>query len=100
MKTFPLIPCVLLLALADPAAAQDNGDRNGPAAPCQAQPQDDAREPPVANGGGESTSTLGPCGGVLQPPPSGDQGMTQPPPDQGKTPVIKPGEVPAQPPKQ
>lgn len=55
---------------------------------------------PADAGNGISTADLGSCGGVLQPPPSGDQGMTQPPPDQGKTPVIKPGEVPVQPPKQ
>jgi len=101
MKTFVLLPCSLLLVLAGPAIAQDS-EQN--AAPCQAQPQpQDGSQKPIDNGnnGNDGSSTkLGSCGGVLQPPPSGDQGMTQPPPDQGKTPVIKPGEVPAQPPKQ
>ena len=103
MKTFVLLPCAMLLALAGPAVAQDS-DQN--ATPCQVQPQDGSQKPPAADGGsvnsdsGDLTATLGSCGGVLQPPPSGDQGMTQPPPDEGKTPVIKPGEVPMQPPKQ
>ena len=103
MKLFVFLPCALL-ALAGPAAAQDSGQGSGqgaPSAPCQAQPQDGGQKPPPANdGNGNSTANLGSCDGVLQPPPSGDQGMTQPPPDQGKTPVIKPDEVPAQPPKQ
>lgn len=99
MKIFVFLPCALL-ALAGPAAAQDSGE-GSPPAPCQAQPQDGGQQPPPADdGNGNSTADLGSCGGVLQPPPSGDQGMTQPPPDQGKTPVIKPGEVPVQPPKQ
>lgn len=99
MKIFVFLPCALL-ALAGPAAAQDS-DEGAPPAPCQAQPQDGGQQPPPADdGNGNSTADLGSCGGVLQPPPSGDQGMTQPPPDQGKTPVIKPGEVPVQPPKQ
>ncbi|MER8432458.1 hypothetical protein [Mesorhizobium caraganae] len=99
MKIFVFLPCALL-ALAGPAAAQDNGE-GAPPVPCQAQPQDGGQQPPPADAGnGNSTADLGSCGGVLQPPPSGDQGMTQPPPDEGKTPVIKPGEVPVQPPKQ
>ncbi|TGV41581.1 hypothetical protein EN811_26190, partial [bacterium M00.F.Ca.ET.168.01.1.1] len=40
------------------------------------------------------TGKLKPCGGVLQPPPTGDQGMAQPAPEEGNMPVIKPGEVP------
>lgn len=96
MKIFVLLPCTLL-ALAGSAAAQDSGQN---AAPCQAQPQDGGNQPAPADGNGDSSGKLGSCDGVLQPPPSGDQGITPPPPDQGKTPVIKPGEVPAQPPKQ
>ena len=99
MKIFVFLPCALL-ALAGPAAAQDSGEGTPPV-PCQAQPQDGGQQPPPTDdGNGNSADKLGSCDGVLQPPPSGDQGMTQPPPDQGKTPVIKPGEVPAQPPKQ
>ena len=98
MKIFVFLPCALL-ALAGPAAAQDSDGT--PPVPCQAQPQDGGQKPPAADdGNGSSADKLSSCDGVLQPPPTGDQGMTQPPPDQGKTPVIKPGEVPVQPPKQ
>jgi len=102
MKRLAMLPCVLVLALAGPAAAQGN-DPNAaaPASPCQAEPQgqNSGQQPPPA-AGTDLSAKLDPCDGVLKPPPSGDQGMTQPPPDEGNTPVIKPGDVPAQPPKQ
>ncbi|MER8493724.1 hypothetical protein NKH36_05065 [Mesorhizobium sp. M1312] len=110
MKPFAFLPSALMmgvlgaLALAAPAAAQtDNQTQDqAPAGPCQAQPQNGQQQkPPVNNGASDSlTDALDPCDGVLQPPPTGDQGMAAPPPDQGRTPVLKPGEVPAQPPKQ
>ena len=101
----PLLSCALLLALAGPAAAQTDDQMSAPApgGPCQAEPQgqNDGQKPSMASGGnGGLTGTLEPGGGVLQPPPTGDQGMAQPAPNEGRTPVIKPGEVPAQPPKQ
>jgi hypothetical protein len=113
MKSFALLPCALLLALAGQAAAQTDSQPDSqtgaqaPAqsGPCQAEPQDQngKQKPPVKDGadnGNDSLSgKLDPCGGVLQPPPTGDQGMSTPPPDEGKTPVIRPGEVPPQPPK-
>ncbi|UVC18458.1 hypothetical protein [Mesorhizobium onobrychidis] len=110
MKPFALLPNALImgvlgaLALAAPAAAQADSQTQDqpPAGHCQAQPQNgQQQEPPANNGAGNSlTDTLDPCNGVLQPPPTGDQGMAAPPPDQGRTPVLKPGEVPPQPPKQ
>ncbi|WP_353829974.1 hypothetical protein [Mesorhizobium sp.] len=106
MKPFALLPITLLgaLALAAPVAAQtDNQTQDqAPAGHCQAQPQNGEQQPPppVNNGDNNNlTETLDPCNGVLLPPPTGDQGMAAPPPDQGRTPVLKPGEVPAQPPK-
>lgn len=101
----PLLPCALLLALAGPAAAQTDDQMNAPTpgGPCQAEPQgqNDGQKPSTTSGGnGGLTGKLEPCGGVLQPPPTGDQGMAQPAPNEGRTPVIRPGEVPAQPPKQ
>ncbi|TIN36266.1 MAG: hypothetical protein E5Y10_23730 [Mesorhizobium sp.] len=104
MKPFAFLPITLLgaLALAAPVAAQtDNQTQDqAPAGHCQAQPQNGQQQPPVNNGDNNSlTDTLDPCNGVLLPPPTGDQGMAAPPPDQGRTPVLKPGEVPAQPPK-
>lgn len=38
------------------------------------------------------------CKGVLKPPPVGDPELIEPTPDAGKTPVIPPDKVPAQPP--
>lgn len=101
MKT--AIMLASLLALTAPAAAQNAGPDKP--APCQAEPQANARQDqdqkPTENGRNDSTAQkLAPCGGVLKPPPTGDSEMTEPAPDEGKTPVIKPGEVPAQPPKQ
>ena len=93
------LPCVLgALVLAAPAAAQTAEQPPVQSERCRAAPQgQDGQQKPAAN---SLSDTLDNCGGVLQPPPTGDRGMTAPPPDQGKTPVIKPGEVPAQPPKQ
>jgi len=101
------IMLISLLALTAPAAAQ-NAETNAETAkpgPCQAEPQANTRQDQAKkqteNGGDESAAQkLAPCGGVLKPPPTGDSEMSAPAPDVGKTPVIKPGEVPAQPPKQ
>ncbi|TIT00944.1 hypothetical protein [Mesorhizobium sp.] len=110
MKPFAFLPSTLMLGalvLAGPVAAQTDNQTpdQAPAqsGPCQAEPQNGQQQkpPPVNNGDNNSlTEMLDPCNGVLQPPPTGDQGMAAPPPDEGRTPVIKPGEVPAQPPKQ
>ena len=103
MRPFAFAPCALLvMALAGPAAAQDSNDQTqGPAGPCQAEPQvpGSADQKPAADTGTDNglTGKLKPCGGVLQPPPTGDQGMAQPAPAQGNTPVIRPGELPPQP---
>jgi hypothetical protein len=115
MKPLAILPFALGVALAAPAFAQD--EQQKPAAQaekCRAEPdnqqnaQNGARQNPPATGetqnppaGDESlTATLDDCDGVLKPPPTGDAEMTAPAPDEGKTPIIKPGEVPQQPPKQ
>ncbi|RWM20300.1 MAG: hypothetical protein EOR73_14750 [Mesorhizobium sp.] len=111
MKLFEFLPRTLVmgvlgsLAWAAPVAAQTDTQTQDQAraqsGPCQAQPQNGQQPPPVNNGDNNSLAdTLDPCNGVLQPPPTGDRGMAASPPDEGKTPVLKPGEVPAQPPKQ
>ena len=88
-----------MLALASPVAAQADDQMNAPAQSgnCQAEPQgrDGGQKPPVnaSNKDERLSGKLDPCDGVLQPPPTGDQGMATPPPDEGNTPVIKPGEV-------
>jgi hypothetical protein len=106
MKPFAMLAGMLMLSCVVPAAAQtDNQPKS--ASPCQAEPdqnknsgnnanQADGQKPPA----GDLTRKLDPCNGVLKPPPTGDSGMAEPAPNQGKTPIIKPGEVPQQPPKQ
>jgi hypothetical protein len=92
----PLAIASVMLALAMPAMAQTNQQQN-PAAQadkCRMQSDQGGKQP----GGGNLTDKLNDCGGVLKPPATGDQGMAAPAPDEGKTPVIKPGQVPAQPP--
>ncbi len=97
------VGAIMLLAL--PAAAQTNNQPT-PASPCQAEPDQNSnsgnnpkqaaeQKPPA----GDLTQKLDPCDGVLKPPPTGDSGMTEPAPNQGNTPIIKPGEVPQQSPK-
>lgn len=105
MRPLTILAGAMMLCAAPAAAQTDKGQR--PPSPCQAEPgrngnggADNGRsgeqEPPP----GDLTKTLDPCGGVLKPPPTGDSGLTTPAPDQGNTPVIKPGELPPQPPKQ
>ena len=97
----PLVIASLMLALAAPAAAQmdqqQGTDNPAPQADkCRMQPDQGKQQPESGN----LTEKLNDCGGVLKPPATGDQGMATPAPDEGKTPVIKPGEVPPQPPAQ
>jgi len=71
-----------------PQSAQEN---------CQAQP--DRKNSDKSNDGAGSMK-LDKCGGVLQPPDVNDQGLVKPAPETGQMPVIKPGQVPEQAPKQ
>jgi hypothetical protein len=108
MKTLAMLAGAALLSCALPAAAQtDSQTPPPPSSPCQAQPDRNEnsgdngsetgnRQPPP----GDLTKKLDPCDGVLKPPPTGDDDMTEPAPDEGNTPVIRPGEVPQQQPKQ
>jgi hypothetical protein len=104
MKRLVIITGAIMLA-ALPVAAQTNNQT--PASPCQAEPDRNSNSGNDADQAGEQkppagdlTRKLEPCDGVLKPPPTGDSGMTEPAPNEGKTPVIKPGEVPQQQPKQ
>ncbi len=101
MKSLILACGAAVLALGTPATAQNaDGAPNDPgqqqASPCEAAPGDQARKDQnEANNLGDQ---LGKCRGVLKPPATGDS-MATPPPAKGKTPIIRPGEVPQQPPK-
>jgi hypothetical protein len=100
MKTLAMLAGAVVLG-AMPAAAQTQ--QQPPAvSPCQAEPDRNGsadggtgRQQPPA---GDLTQKLDPCDGVLKPPPTGDGDMTEPAPDLGNMPIIRPGEVPPQPP--
>ena len=98
MRLLLMLPVTLMLVAA-PAAAQtqqnDNPQATQPTDKCRAR-TDGTKKPDDKT----LSETLDNCDGVLKPPATGDQGMTTPPPAEGNTPVIKPGDVPAQPPKQ
>lgn len=96
MKPLAIASCALILSLTGPALAQTEQQAQ-PADKCRVQTDQDGKQQP---GSGDLSEKLNDCGGVLKPPATGDQGMAAPAPDQGNTPVIKPGQVPAQPPKQ
>jgi hypothetical protein len=77
---------------------QSNGQRSA-GENCQAKPDRDKS----ANSNdktGSITKKLDECGGVLQPPDVNDPALVKPAPDTGSMPVIKPGQVPDQTPKQ
>ena len=123
LKRHPAILCsAVLLALSQTALAQTSDEPGETdemtAEDCQVEPDENGapdlseededidpfppEEPePVLPDGDEDeslTEKLDPCNGVLKPPAVGDQEMTTPPPNEGETPIIRPGELPEQPP--
>ncbi|MCX8570744.1 hypothetical protein NDO48_17130 [Aminobacter sp. MET-1] len=77
----------------------DNGHKEIPSAPCQTQP-DPGNTPDKEKSNPKKAlagSKLDHCDGVLTPPRTGDR-IEEPPPATGTTPIIRPDEVPAQPP--
>ncbi|MDX8463005.1 hypothetical protein [Mesorhizobium humile] len=92
-----LIAAVALIPVL-PAAAQTAAQpMDQQAQNCQAKPDanDQQQKQKQQADTDELSKQLGDCGGVLKPPPTGDQNATTPPPT-GDMPVIKPGEVPPQ----
>ena len=93
---------VSALAIAPASAAGPTNPSGGeqaqdqsPQGNCQARPgskKDDRT--------GSAAKKLDKCGGVLQPPEINDPGLVKPAPDAGAMPVIKPGQMPEQAPKQ
>ena len=97
MKKALLIAAVALMP-ALPAAAQTSQQPVRPTQDCQAQPDANGQEQKQKQQADtdELSKQLGNCGGVLKPPPTGDNNATNPPPTGSEMPVIKPGEVPPQ----
>lgn len=94
----PLLLGTALLWLTTAALAQTEAPAE-PSDKCQMQtPEDGTKKDAQPQTGDDRslTETLDGCGGVLKPPPVGDGEIAEPPPDDGETPVIRPGEVPEQ----
>ena len=96
MKKALLIAAVALMP-ALPAAAQ-TAKPDQQMQDCQAKPDANGQQqkPKQEADTDELSEKLGDCGGVLKPPPTGDQNATTPPPTGSEMPIIKPGEVPPQ----
>jgi len=95
-----LFVAAMLLFPALPAAAQTADQPKAPQ-DCQAQPDNGGSggngvQKQDGEQSGSLSGSLQPCGGVLKPPPTGDNNATQPPADGSQMPVIKPGQVPPQ----
>jgi hypothetical protein len=98
---------ILLSSLLVPAASGQTSapqtDAIPPAGSLEAPPEKIEPQRPIDPGAapapGAGTEELGRSGGVLQPPPTPDLGMTREPPDQGTatTPVIPPQDMPQRP---
>ena len=100
MKPITIFVATVGMGLASAAAAQTNdGETKKPVENCQVQPDEKSGQSAQPGSNDSLTQTLNPCDGVLKPPATGDKGLTEPPPDAGETPVIRPGEVPQQPAK-
>ncbi|NUS20026.1 MAG: hypothetical protein HOQ25_09580 [Mesorhizobium sp.] len=98
MKKVLLITALTLIP-ALPAAAQTTAQPKDPQARnCQAKPNanDQQQKQKQMAAADELSKQLSDCGGVLKPPPTGDQNATPPPPTGSEMPIIKPGEVPPQ----
>ncbi|MEZ2329898.1 hypothetical protein AB6802_09250 [Mesorhizobium sp. RCC_202] len=94
-----LFTAAMFLLSALPAAAQ-TADQPQVPQDCQAQPDSNNGGNGAQKQDGQQSDNLSgslqPCGGVLKPPPTGDDNATQPPADGSQMPVIKPGQVPPQ----
>ena len=86
------------LVVSNQALAQTPVETDENIVECQAQPQD--QEEGATATIRSLTETLDDCNGVLIPPPTGDTELTEPAPNVGETPVIRPGEIPQQPPSE
>ncbi|CDX59085.1 conserved exported hypothetical protein [Mesorhizobium plurifarium] len=96
IAAFALIPT--LPAVAQTAQQQDEQPKDQQMQNCQAKPDanDQQQKQKQEADTDELSKQLGNCGGVLKPPPTGDQNATTPPPTGNDMPVIKPGQVPPQ----
>jgi hypothetical protein len=97
-------PCFVAFATISLAIAAPALSQNAPAVKdpkCAAPPiQQNSQENKTGIDPNATGSTdLSDCKGVITPPATQDQGLVQPAPSTGNTPVLRPGDVPSQAPK-
>ena len=98
MKHASMASLALLLGLSAIAEAQVGGRVQTSDPKCQAPADQHTSQDGVPSHSADSlTGKLSECEGVLEPPPTGDAEFAQPPPDKGKTPIVKPEDLPQQP---
>jgi len=93
-----LLGAAIVLASALPVTAQTGNQPENPKIEnCEVKPDAVHKDNGQKNAQSDNLSgSLAPCGGVLKPPPTGDQNAAQPPANGSDMPVIKPGQVPPQ----
>lgn len=99
-STFLVIFCLVAVGTGTPALSQsDSAPRKaGCVAPSvqQTPGQSGSRATDPDTTG---STDLSDCNGVIAPPVTNDNGMVQPAPKAGNTPILRPGDVPQQAPK-
>jgi hypothetical protein len=90
---FVAISAVSIFETGTSALAQQASGDTGCKAPQQQQQSTTDNKQGTAHSAADS-GKLADCGGVLQPPTTGDSGMVSPAPSVGNTPVIPPSAVP------
>lgn len=98
--TAVLLSAAIMIGLLDvhPSRAQQPQSPPPASEACRAAPQDNGRDGDAAAAGQSPQVMLEDCDGVLKPPRTGAPQIEETPPDIGTTPVIPPGQIPAQPP--
>ena len=80
-----------------PNAQTSNDSDETTGDPCMTEPKLEQDAP--ADSDQELGEKLDRCNGVLKPPPTADHEIEEQPPEIGKTPVIRPGDLPEQQPE-
>jgi hypothetical protein len=94
----PIICIAVLFILPAPYAfPQSENGQPEMADPCRSEPRDGQSPEPETDQ--QLTEKLDRCGGVLKPPPNGDEDIEEQPPATGETPIIPPRRLPDQPPQ-
>lgn len=82
------------LAMETPVTAQEEETPPSRSQDCSTEPNQS--DPETAPGDDELSSKLDDCNGVLEPPSTGDADIVEPAPSVGRTPVIRPEQIPEQ----